>query len=166
MRISLPTLAVALLICPACGSDSPERIVGGRGSFESASLSIGAGMADAAACASDHLNTFTITSQPAVAGWNTCLGLHSGTSLGQGSRPISDTELASVADALRQVRVGQSGICKKDGAFITLDIQANGTTGRYIDLPSACGATGSGPEGRTYVTGLQSVEYAMWRLSQ
>jgi hypothetical protein len=79
----------------------------------------------------------------------------------QGSRDLTPNELATVKDALLQVHVGGSSLCGADKAVVTLDIQAHGSVGRYVDDFYGCLPP---PDGRTFVAGIDTLEIAVAKL--
>jgi hypothetical protein len=111
-----------------------------------------------------YQNRETVTSSPATIAWDWCAWAtldvpH--TVISQGSRDLTPAELATVTDALLHIHVGTSNLCGADKSVVTLDVQAHGSVGHYVDDFYGCEPA---PEGRTFVTGMDWMESAVGKL--
>jgi hypothetical protein len=145
-------------------------MVGGDGNFDSLTLSSSGGMPgpwnDGDQCNSGYNNVETVTSAPATITWDLCAWAWGGVPynvISTGSRELTPTELATVRDALLQVKVSSRTLCGYDKWVVTLDVQAGGSVGRYVDDFYACRPA---PDGRTFVIGTDGLEVALARLAQ
>jgi hypothetical protein len=167
MKFSSLCLVTSLLLCQACGDDQDDGVVGADGSFETLTLVSSGGMPwmwhDEDQCDEQYPSTVTVDANPAQVQWGACQydsqALH--TVVGQGTRPLSTDELETVREELRRLQISKSNICGFDKAVVTLDVQAHGTLGRYVDDFYACNQP---PDGRTFVSNIDYVEWAVWKL--
>lgn len=169
MKACFFSLLIGMALVASCG-DSGNHMVGGDGNFDSLTLSSSGGMPgprhDGDECNTGYNNIETVTSAPAMLAWDRCAWA-SGDVLrnviSTGSRELTPTELATVRDALSQVRVGSRGMCGADKWVVTLDVQAGGSVGRYVDDFYGCRPA---PDGRTFVIGIDPLEGAVGKLVQ
>jgi len=166
MRLWFFPLLASMVFAASCDGDN--GMVGGDGHFDTLILSSSGGMPppkrDGDECGSGYTNLRTVTSSPAQITWDLCTWPTDGTQhmvLSQGSRSLSPAELATVQDSLLHVQVGKSGDCGFDKPVVTLDIEAKGTVGHYVDDFYGCNPP---PAGRTFVTGIDWVESAVGKL--
>jgi hypothetical protein len=115
-------------------------------------------------CNNMYATRETVTSSPATIAWDLCAWptpdvQHSVFALG--SRELTAAELATVNEALLHVHLGKSDLCGADKAVVTLDIQAHGSVGRYVDDFYGCQPA---PAGRTFVMGMDWIESAVRKL--
>jgi hypothetical protein len=167
MKLSSLSAALLVSLLSACGQDDNHQLIASDGSFDSAVLSSTGGMPrpkyTGDECDTSYVNVITVDHAAATVTWDTCAyDVNVGHAvIGQGTRSLTADELASVADALLQVVIGNSGACGMDKAIVTLDVQAHGKTGRYVDDFYGCKPA---PDGRTFVTKIDWVESAMGKL--
>jgi hypothetical protein len=161
-------LLSAAAVFASC-NDGDGQMVGGDGNFDTLTLSWSGGMPqimrDGDECSGrDYANVETVTSSPATVAWDHCSWPGEGPQhmvILRGSRALTPGELASVKDALSQVHVGGNNVCGADGPVVTLDIQAHGSLGRYVDDFYGCLPP---PDGRTFVAGINALESAVAKL--
>jgi len=168
MKVLFLSLFAGLALGGCDGGDS--QLVGGDGNFDTLTLSSSGGMPgprrEGDECDSMYPNLRTVTSSPATIAWDLCAWPTANVqhmAVAQGSRALTSAELATVKDALLQVHVGKSGLCGADKAVVTLDIQAHGGVGHYVDDFYGCQPA---PAGRTFVTGIDWLESAVGKLVQ
>ncbi len=163
-------VVTALLLSTACdGANNSQnlQLVGGDGNFDAVILSSSGGMPWASRagdeCGSAYNNVMTVDGSSGSFTWDVCMfdSTAGHTTIGQGSRPLSEAELATVKDALAQVKIGNDGLCGADKATVTLDLQAGSALGRYVDSFYGCKPP---PDGRTFVLNIDWVESALGKL--
>jgi hypothetical protein len=161
------SLAAVLALAASCG-DSGTQLVGGDGNFDTLSLSSSGGMPapkrDGDECDSQYTNVTTVTSSPSLIAWDLCTwpaGADQHRVIAQAGRELTSAELATVKEAILKVHVGKSGDCGFDKPVVTLDVQAQGAVGHYVDDFYGCQPP---PAGRTFVTGIDWVESAVGKL--
>lgn len=167
MKLSSLSLTVWLALWASCDSGDGQ-MVGGDGKFDTLTLSSSGGMPgprrDGDECDNLYVNSMTVTSSPATFAWDRCAWPTTDVqhmSISRGSRELTPPDLATVNDALLHVHVGKSGLCGADKAVVTLDIQAHGAVGHYVDDFYGCDPA---PEGRTFVIGIDWLESAVGKL--
>ena len=172
MKLSTIYLALGLVLSAACGGQQTKekqshQVVGSDGAFETVLLTSSGGMPPPQnagdQCGSQYVNTVQVDATATMVTWDAChYDSSSGhTVINQGTRTLTPDELATVRAALLQVRIGNSGMCGADKATVTIDVQVNGSVGRYVDDFYGCNPA---PDGRTFVENIDVMESAMGKL--
>lgn len=167
MKLGFVSFAAGLVFVVACTGDN--QMIGADGHFDTLTLSSSGGMPppmyDGDECGAGYVNVMSVTASPAQFAWDLCRFSNDGaqhTVIARGTRSLDPSELATVRDALVQVHIGNSGDCGFDKPLVTLDVQAGGAVGHYVDDFYGCNPP---PDGRTFVTGIDWIQNALGKLA-
>ncbi|MEI9941410.1 MAG: hypothetical protein WDO69_29680 [Pseudomonadota bacterium] len=132
-------------------------------SYEQLELEISGGYGPAPC--SNEKNIYQMTRVPGHLSWAGCDYSKDPAEAVMGDRPLSETEVESVTQALGKLRVSSAQSCGADAALVTLDVTTHSGVERYADdFYSGCPADGTAD--RTFVTGLGELDSVLSQLAQ